>query len=664
MEQFGRYRLDELIGTGGMGEVYRAYDPKHDRTVAIKRLLGTVQDPVELRNLEARFNRESRRTAQLSIPHIVPVHEFGDVHGRPYIEMAYVQGRDLHRVIEEDGPLPPPRAVSVVEQLATALDAAHAHGLVHRDVKSSNALLQEGPGTGGRDFVYLLDFGIAQALDDLSGTRLSRGVIGTDAYMAPERLGAPGRVDHRVDVYALGCLLFECLTGRPPYVGDSPAARVAGHLYAEPPRPGARNSDLSTFDPVVQRALAKHPDDRFQTAGDLAHAAAEAWRSREAPVIDPEKASRSSSGDVPPTLDRRPEGVPRRKMVIASALAVLAAAGTVTAVISRDDTSAPVPPVTVGLDGPWSLAVLGRDDGLLVSDSLHGRVVSRQLDSQTARVVAGRGAQGMAGTIDMGYPTGLAVAMDGTFYVADSIAHRVYRMSPEGSVEVVAGTGTPGFSGDGGPAEEASLNGPHGLALDLSGGLLIADTDNHRVRRVGTDGLITTVYGSGSDAGPWGDGGPAAEATISRPEGLAFDREGALFITQWWACLIRRVDRDGTIATVAGMGAPGFSGDGGPAQYASLNGPSGIGIDAADRVVFADFNNNRLRRIERSGTVVTVVGSDERGRSEDGATGAAALLSNPTGVAASSDGSVYIADYENDRIVRVDPDGRLTTVLR
>jgi serine/threonine kinase PknH len=189
-EAFGPYRVGELLGRGGMGEVHRAYDTVHDRVVALKRLSATHNDDEDFR---ARFRRESRIAARLREPHVIPIHAYGEIDGRLYLDMRLVEGRDLAAVIA-DGPLDPARAVRLIAQVAGALDAAHADGLVHRDVKPSNILVTPD------DFVYLVDFGIARSVLP-AGTHLtaSGAVIGTLDYLAPERFG-DGLVDGRADV--------------------------------------------------------------------------------------------------------------------------------------------------------------------------------------------------------------------------------------------------------------------------------------------------------------------------------------------------------------------------------------------------------------------------------------------------------------------------------
>ncbi len=264
-EVFGPYRLLELIGRGGMGEVFRAHDTVRDRVVALKRLVPELADDA---GFTARFRRESALVARLNEPHIVPIHDFGSIDGRLYLDMRLVTGDDLGAILAREGPLTPARAVEVITQLASALDAAHADGLVHRDVKPSNALV-----TGDPEFVYLVDFGIARPIDGDPRLTLTGGVVGTLHYMAPERFdGRP--VDGRVDVYALACVLHETLTGGKPFAATAALAIMGSHLTREPPRPSTLRAGIpSGLDAVVARGMAKNPDDRYRSAGALAAAA-------------------------------------------------------------------------------------------------------------------------------------------------------------------------------------------------------------------------------------------------------------------------------------------------------------------------------------------------------------------------------------------------------
>jgi serine/threonine-protein kinase len=264
-KMFGPYRLESLIGRGGMGEVHRAYDTVKDRTVALKLLpVGLASD----KGFPARFRRESRVAARLREPHVIPIHDFGEIDGQLFIDMRMVDGVDLATVLEQAGPLEPARAVHIVGQVAAALDAAHAENLIHRDVKPSNVLVA---GSGVDEFAYLIDFGIAR---NLLGTSTTGATVGTLAYMAPERFLHAEGGDARIDVYALGCLLYELLTGQRPFPGDEVAPVMYAHLNAPPPRPSAvRQAVAPGFDAVVAQGMAKEPDHRFRSAGELAAAA-------------------------------------------------------------------------------------------------------------------------------------------------------------------------------------------------------------------------------------------------------------------------------------------------------------------------------------------------------------------------------------------------------
>jgi serine/threonine protein kinase len=259
---FGRYRLVEVLGRGGMGEVWRAFDTGTDRVVALKVLPANLaQDP----SFEQRFRREAHAAARLHNPHVVPIHDYGEIDGRLFVDMRLIDGRDLQAVLT-DGPLEPAKAVAIVEQVARALQAAHKAGLIHRDVKPSNILLDED------DYAYLIDFGIARVAAETRVTNTG-ATIGTWAYMAPERF-TTDRVEPSCDIYALACVLHECLTGTQPYPGDSLERQIAAHLTSPPPRPSLSGASVSAaFDAVIARGMAKDPDQRYSTTIELAHAA-------------------------------------------------------------------------------------------------------------------------------------------------------------------------------------------------------------------------------------------------------------------------------------------------------------------------------------------------------------------------------------------------------
>jgi len=262
--QFGPYELQCLIGVGGMGEVYRAYDTGRERLVAIKVLRTEVAAD---QGFQERFRRESRVAARLQEPHVIPVHDFGDIDGVLYIDMRLVEGPSLKDELLVKGALPPTRAVSLISQVAAALDAAHGNGLAHRDIKPENVLLTPD------DFAYLVDFGIAHGGGEANVTSTGL-VIGSCAYMAPERFSG-GRGGPAADVYSLTCLLYECLAGRAPFEAGDVRQMMGAHMFSPPPRPSIMRRGINrAFDDVVAKGMAKKPTDRYTTAGDLAKAAA------------------------------------------------------------------------------------------------------------------------------------------------------------------------------------------------------------------------------------------------------------------------------------------------------------------------------------------------------------------------------------------------------
>jgi serine/threonine-protein kinase len=256
------YRLEELVGRGGMGVVYRARDERLKRNVALKLVAPELSDDEHFRS---RFLAETELVLSLEHPNVVPIHDAGEADGQLYLAMRYVEGSDLRSLLRTEGSLEPARALGICGQVAAALDAAHARGLVHRDVKPSNVLLDE------RESVYLVDFGLSRRLGELGLPGEGRLSLGTPAYAAPEQIQGD-EADGRADVYSLTCLLYECLTGHPPFVRDSDLAVLWAHLRENPPVPAA----YPALAPVLEKGLAKDPDDRYATCAELVDAARDA----------------------------------------------------------------------------------------------------------------------------------------------------------------------------------------------------------------------------------------------------------------------------------------------------------------------------------------------------------------------------------------------------
>lgn len=257
-------------------------------------------------------------------------------------------------------------------------------------------------------------------------------------------------------------------------------------------------------------------------------------------------------------------------------------------------------------------------------------------------------------------PVALATDSAGNIFFAESDTYRVRKIDPEGRVTTVAGSGLAGDSGDGGPATGARIGRIEGMAIDRSGNIYLADAANYRIRRVDPSGTIDTIAGTG-EWGSDGDGGPAANATVTPVYGLATDQQGNLYISESWNDSVRKIDPQGTISTVAGTGEQGHSGDGGPATEARLNRPRGIAIDTAGILYIADANNHKVRRVDPNGTIATVAGTGDEGYSGDGGLATEARLNEPYAVAVDSFGNIYIADADNRTVRKVDRDGIITT---
>jgi YD repeat-containing protein len=324
------------------------------------------------------------------------------------------------------------------------------------------------------------------------------------------------------------------------------------------------------------------------------------------------------------------------------------------------------PAVAAGLETPWGVAVDAAGHVYATNSGEQGPVPNHRIRKVDGNgfitTVAGIGDPGFSGdggpatAARLNYPIAVATDAQGHLYIAERDNHRVRKVDPGGTITTVAGDGTAGFGGDGGPATSAQLNTPVGVVADAQGNLYIADSQNHRIRRVDPGGVITTVAGDGA-AGFGGDGGAATSAQLNVPSGVALDSAGHLYIGDLENHRIRRVDPGGVISTVAGDGTAGFGGDGGPATSAQLHDPAGVAVDSVGALYIADTDNNRIRKVTAGGTITTVAGNGTADFTGDGGPATAAALNYPTGVALDSAGSLYIADRDNNRIRKIGPSG-------
>jgi N-acetylneuraminic acid mutarotase/predicted Ser/Thr protein kinase len=331
--EFAGYRIEEVAARGGMGVVYRATQLRLTRTVALKLVTPALaRDP----SFRERFRREWMIAASIDHPNVIPVYEAGEEDGVLFIAMRWVDGTNLRDTIDR-GPLEPERAAHLVSQVASALDAAHERELIHRDVKPANILVT------AQDHVYLTDFGLTKHASSISGLTRTGQWMGTVDYTAPEQIEGVS-VTSQTDVYSLGCVLFEALTGRSPYQRENDLATLWAHVYAPPPSVLEVNPDIpAPFDDVVQRAMAKDPAKRYASAGELGRAALAAGHGQDAPA--PEQVRPAPPAPVEPVPDasepREPWRPGRRLLAGVAAGLVVAAALAVVFALSGSDDSQP-----------------------------------------------------------------------------------------------------------------------------------------------------------------------------------------------------------------------------------------------------------------------------------------------------------------------------------
>jgi YVTN family beta-propeller protein len=454
------YRIESLIGRGGMSVVYLATDTRLKRRLALKLLSPELAEGERFRE---RFVRESQLAASLDHPNVIPIFEAGEAEGVLYIAMRYVEGTDLKVLIETEGSLTPERTIRLLHQVGAALDAAHARGLIHRDVKPANILIAG----EARDHVYLSDFGLTKRSTSESGLTGTGQFVGTFDYAAPEQFeGKP--MDARTDVYSLGCVLYECLTGEAPFHRDNEAALVYAHLMAPPPEVTGHRPELpKEIDGVVGRAMSKVPGDRYPSAGELV----DAVRTALGPVTAPE---RSVPPPVPRTRPRRwplLAGAGALAVVLALVAALLVARrGTPTA--SPSPATSPSGPVVAEGDRVVRISQAGTQAGLAQPTPIEvGRNPSAVTVGEGSVWVANAGdgtvsridpVSGEARTIEVG-PRPVAITFgEGSVWVVNRLSRSVSRIDP-GTNRVVA---TIEVSGAGLPSSIAAAGGAVWVATD------------------------------------------------------------------------------------------------------------------------------------------------------------------------------------------------------
>jgi serine/threonine protein kinase len=363
----GGYRIEAVAGRGGMGVVYRARQSRPSRTVALKVISAHLaEDP----SFRARFESEANIAASIEHPNVLPIYEFGDEDGLLYLTMRWIEGRDMRALLIEEGALDPVRATNIVFQVADALDAAHAAGLVHRDIKPGNTLLVD---RGGHEHAFLTDFGLTKRTSGDSGPSLTEAGswVGTLDYVAPEQIQGES-ISARTDVYALGCVLFQALSGKVPFPRDSDVSKIYAHISEPPPDLTQLAGVPAALAGVVKKAMAKLPEDRYPSAGDFGRAAAAAARNHSLPDVQGSVARGQAAAEEAATSVRtRPAGLSAPS---ASTAARATQGGSSATVVDGQDGSPPTasggqdgsPPDRGGRRRP-PLALIGGGLALLVA---------------------------------------------------------------------------------------------------------------------------------------------------------------------------------------------------------------------------------------------------------------------------------------------------------
>jgi streptogramin lyase/tRNA A-37 threonylcarbamoyl transferase component Bud32 len=572
------YRIETLIGRGGMSVVYLAEDIHLKRKVALKLLAPELGQSEKFRE---RFVRESQLAASLDHPSIIPIFGAGEAEGILYIAMRYVEGTDLKTLIEREGPLSPERTLRLVSQAASALDTAHQRGLIHRDVKPANMLIASGGG-GGQEHLYLSDFGLTKRSSSDSGITGTGQFVGTLDYAAPEQFeGKP--LDARTDVYSLGCVLYECLTGEPPFQRDNEAALVYAHLMAAPPGVTDKSPDLPAgIDEVVGKAMAKSPDQRYESAGSLVDAARGVL-----PADRPTEVLQQAPGG-----GARPSRVPHRVLLIVGGALVVLAAVVVGSILGGGSKGTPGQPPRSSAAGLAALDRVARISQAGSQQASLAKTVPIRAGSDPRAVALGEGSVWVANrgddtisridpvtnrtvVIDVGNePVALGLG-EGGVWVVNRLSRSVSRIDP-GTNRVVASVDLNAF---GLPSTIAVGEGAVwvGVDSDFPFGAHVATLhkidprSNRTVAMIPFEGALLWVVVTTGDGAVWAAGNAGnlvridprtnQDRTIAqleiRPGALTMG-DGSLWIASVTGGVLRVDPASGAVeGTVPGGGSPG-----------------------------------------------------------------------------------------------------------
>ena len=632
-QHLGNYRIDGILGIGGMGVVYLAWDQRLSRKVGLKLLpRAFVTDEAQLERLRL----EARTASALNHPNIVTVHEIGQVAGTYFIAIEFIEGVTLRERITRAA-VPPDEALEIMTQVAGALCVAHKAGIVHRDIKPENIMIRPD------GYVKVLDFGIAKStLGDVtanatgalsrSQTRTRMGVVlGTIRYMSPEQARGDA-VDARSDIWSVGVVLYEMLTRRAPFDGAN-VDEVKSAIVAHEPHLPTEGSVPFALQNIIDRCLQKEPDQRFQTSEDLlselrAHAPhAKALRVR-------------------------------TKLLIAVAAALLVGAIVFALVVQR---KTPVQTAAaVAVIKPTGVAV-DPAGNIYIADFPNHAIRQVTADGTMKDFAGVRGTSGNSnGTgpeARFSNPADVVIGPDNALYVADCDNHAVRKITAGRVVTTFAGQMGNGGHADG-PAASAKFKFPTGLAVDSAGNVYVADIGNHVVRKITPDGIVSTLAGVPGEFG--NNDGPGNIARFNQVHGVGVDRVGNVYAADFGNHTVRKISPGGMVSTLAGQAGNPGSNDG-RASEARFCAPYSVAADATGNVYVADTSNHTIRKIGVDGMVTTIAGLAGNVGNRDGV-GNLARFAIPAAVSLDGAGNIYVADFGNYAIRKISPASVVSTV--
>jgi len=644
-----QYEILRVLGGGGMGIVLLARDSVTGNEVAVKLIKAEL---LANQNMVYRFLKEAGHLQRLHHPNVSSVMAISNRTEGPYFVMPWFAKGSLAGRIKPGQPMATSAVLDLAAQVAEGLSFAHRNGIIHRDLKPANILIT----ADGR--ACLADFGLARTLFNDSITEVGNNNLeGTAPYMSPA-VAAGDAEDTRCDIYSFGALLYEMLTGFPPYHGSG-TREILKQIIAGPPK------SITSLNPSAERGLVT---------------VAEGCMARE--LRDRYADMRDVLGDLEQLREHRPPAGPRgftqgKSRGPVWARRKVATFGVVAGVIGLAGAGwwfwrgqvAPVPvvtqlPVVVPAPAPAPAPVVVNPviPAPVVVAPTNPPPVVPQPPVWNTSILAGQ--PGVAGLEDgpgdqahFWLPNSVAVDQTGNVYVADTASHTIRKISPVGLVTTLAGlSGSHGTTD--GVGGQARFSAPFGVAVDAAGTVFVADTANNTIRHITAAGVVTTLAGVAGQAGS--ADGSGDQARFRNPWSLAVDNEGNVFVADMSNNAIRKITPAGVVSTLAGRAGVSGNADG-PIAQARFNSPYGVAVDPAGDVYVSDSGNHAIRMISPEGMVTTVAGLPGYPGTTDGA-GDAARFWNPQGLAVDADGTVYVADTGNQTIRKITLDGEVTTL--